>query len=46
MRGVTLTSGTYLVPDPGQDEHNQDEEDLEDPEDARQGAEEVTASPN
>ena len=36
----------YLVPDPGQDEDNQDQENLKDPQDAGQGAEEVAASPN
>lgn len=36
----------YLVTDPGQDEDNQDQENLQDPQDAGQGAEEVAASPN
>ena len=34
----------YLVPNPGHDEDNQDKEDLDDPDDARQGAEEVIAA--
>lgn len=36
----------YLVTDPGQDEDKQDKEDLDDPEYARQGAEEMAASSN
>ena len=37
---------TYLEPNPGHDEDNKDQEDLDDPDDSRQGAEEITASPN
>ena len=36
----------YLEPNPGHDEDNQDQEDLDDPDDTRQGAEEITASPD
>ena len=36
----------YLVTDPGQDEDKQDKEDLDDPEYARRGAEEMAASSN
>ena len=36
----------YLVPNPGHDEDNQDKEDLDNPDDARQGAEEIAASPD
>ena len=43
---MTFTVMMYLVPNPGHDEDNQDKEDLDDPDDARQGAEEIAASPD
>ena len=36
----------YLEPNPGHDEDNQDQEDLDHPDDTRQGAEVITASPD
>jgi len=45
--GINTTKSelTALVANPGHDEDNQDKEDLDDPDDARQGAEEIAASP-